>query len=485
MRGNLRRAPVVAVPVWEGPDDLRQLLVPVDELEYHPRNVREGDVGAIAASLTDHGQYRAIATNRPTSHVLTGNHTLRAARSLGWTHIATTWLDVDDDEALRIVLVDNQLSDIATNDQVALSEVLAELAKSPRGLVGTGFTGDDLDQVLADLRADPYGKVGATLDTLRERFVVPPFSVLDGRQGYWRQRKAAWLDTGIAGQEGRAQLERSTVDESGLIDRGKATTGGSVFDPVLCEVAYRWYCPPGGTVLDPFAGGTTRGAVAAMLGYHYTGVELRPEQVDANRAQWVDTPMEGHATGSLQWVVGDSAKLPTRKPPATKTPRPPTMQGQVWAGHPYDMLLTSPPYFDLEPYSSDQLDGSHKPTWPDFLEWYEQLLHRACALLAPNRFAVLVVGEIRDPTGAYRDLVGHTVDAMAMAEFVYFNEAAYITPIGSLPVRTAAQFPTSRKLGKGHQNVLVFYNGDPRAIRKDWPKLGGDAYAQPQEDPLE
>jgi hypothetical protein len=60
----------------------------------------------------------------------------------------------------------------------------------------------------------------------------------------------------------------------------------SIFDPVLCEVAYRWFCPPGGAVLDPFAGGSVRGLVATRLGRRYFGVDLREEQVEANRGQW-------------------------------------------------------------------------------------------------------------------------------------------------------------------------------------------------------
>ncbi|MGB3312861.1 MAG: DNA methyltransferase, partial [Albidovulum sp.] len=62
-------------------------------------------------------------------------------------------------------------------------------------------------------------------------------------------------------------------------------SGTSIFDPVLCEIAYRWFCPQGGTVLDPFAGGSVRGIVASQLGRAYVGIELRAEQVAANQAQ--------------------------------------------------------------------------------------------------------------------------------------------------------------------------------------------------------
>jgi hypothetical protein len=64
-----------------------------------------------------------------------------------------------------------------------------------------------------------------------------------------------------------------------------AGSGTSIFDPVLCELVYRWFCPPNGVVLDPFAGGSVRGIVASKLGRQYVGIELRPEQCAANRDQ--------------------------------------------------------------------------------------------------------------------------------------------------------------------------------------------------------
>ena len=68
-------------------------------------------------------------------------------------------------------------------------------------------------------------------------------------------------------------------------DAPAAQSGTSIFDPVLCELIYRWFCPLGGAILDPFAGGSVRGIVAAKLGRNYTGIELRAEQIEANREQ--------------------------------------------------------------------------------------------------------------------------------------------------------------------------------------------------------
>jgi len=127
------------------------LLVPVGSVQCHPRNVREGDVGAISESLVAHGQYRAIVVQRSSGNILAGNHTFRAAVALGWSEIWVSFHDCDDGEALRIMLVDNRLSDLAVDDEVGLVELLRVLAASDEGLAGTGFDLDDLDSLVNDL----------------------------------------------------------------------------------------------------------------------------------------------------------------------------------------------------------------------------------------------------------------------------------------------------------------------------------------------
>ncbi len=37
-----------------------------------------------------------------------------------------------------------------------------------------------------------------------------------------------------------------------------------------------------------------------------------------------------------------------------------------------------------------------------------------------------------------------------------------MTACGSLPIRVGRQFVSARKLGRTHQNVLVFVKGDPK-----------------------
>lgn len=125
--------------------------VPLKRLRPHPKNVRQGDIGAISESLRVHGQYRPIVAQTSTGHILAGNHTYKAAKALKWDTIHVVWVDVDDDEALRILLVDNRTTDLATYDSQLLADLLTAMTESEMKLAGTGFDGDDLDELLADL----------------------------------------------------------------------------------------------------------------------------------------------------------------------------------------------------------------------------------------------------------------------------------------------------------------------------------------------
>lgn len=218
-----------------------------------------------------------------------------------------------------------------------------------------------------------------------------------------------------------------------------ASTGTSIFDPVVCEIAYRWFCPPGGTVLDPFAGGSVRGIIASRLGRRYVGIELRAEQVAANVAQ---LPLAGEPRP--EWRCGDAREI-----------------SKLASDVECDFVFSCPPYWNLERYSDDAADLSNM-AFDEFLAAYRAIITEAVALLRNDRFAVWVIGDVRDERGCYVSLPGRTVDAFEAAGARLYNDAILVTAVGSLPIRVGRQFEISRKLGRTHQNVLVFVKGDPR-----------------------
>ena len=277
-----------------------------------------------------------------------------------------------------------------------------------------------------------------------ERFTLPPFTILDARSGEWQERKRAWLTTGISSKDGRAEdvfsYSESLVRMTGgyLNEDGsrKDSVGTSVFDPVLVELAYRWFSPEGGQVVDPFAGGSVRGIVAGCLGRRYWGCDLRPEQIAANEAQADEIAPRVRPV----WVCGDSMDKLADAPAA-------------------DFVFSCPPYGDLEKYSDDPRDLSAMD-WHAFVAAYKRIILRAVGRMKPDTFACFVVGDFRDGRGFYRNFVSETIDGFEQAGARLYNEAILATPVGTAAMRVTKQFESGRKLAKTHQNVLVFCKGD-------------------------
>ena len=144
----------------------------VGELQPFHKNPRRGNVEMIAESLQINGQYRAIVVNVGTHtgrplEVLAGNHTLAAAKQLGWKQITATTVDVDDLAAARIVAADNRTADLGGYDDELLADLLSGIAEDAASLAGTGYNEDDLEAILA-IMAGP-----ADLDALAEEYGEP------------------------------------------------------------------------------------------------------------------------------------------------------------------------------------------------------------------------------------------------------------------------------------------------------------------------
>jgi len=318
---------------------------------------------------------------------------------------------------------------------------------------------------------------------LFEKFVIPPFSVLDTRSGYWQSRKRSWVkgltikselgrkDTKAMGTwsgsvpgyyDKKAAVERELGEKLTpaefekeylpklLADSALAFTdkGGilSIFDPVMCELAYRWFCPKEGEIADPFAGGSVRGIVANFLGYKYTGIDLNGEQIEENKRQ-------GEAIlgkdNMPTWITGNSLNI-----------------DKLYKGK-ADFIFSCPPYFDLEQYTDDPTDLSNL-SWEQFNKEYKQIIQKSCDLLKDNRFACFVVSEVRNrDTGEYRNLVGNTVKYFLEAGLSLWNELILLNTCGSVAMRVTRQFNISKKIGRIHQNILVFYKGNNQKNIRD------------------
>ena len=267
---------------------------------------------------------------------------------------------------------------------------------------------------------------------LRDKYIEPPFTRLDAVSGNWQKRKKMWLQRGLKSEIGR-KSELCLAQGLNKYDPRQSYTGTSVFDPVLCELMYRWFLPDNGTILDPFAGGSVRGIVANYLGYKYTGIELREEQCNSNREQALNIL---EVNNQPQWYVGDSNKLLNDDWPM------------------FDFVFSCPPYFNLEVYSNSPDDISNMD-YKNFYACYCEIIRKATKYLKVGGFACYVVSEVRDNKGGYIGLVPDTINAFKFAGLQYYNEAILLNSVGTAMLRADGNMK-SRKLVRLHQNVLVF-----------------------------
>lgn len=133
---------------------IRYDRVPIDSVRPYPGNARRGSIPAIRESLRIHGQYRPIVVQESSTEILAGNHTWLAAKAEGWESIDIGIVDVDDEQARKIVLADNRTNDLAVYDDQALADLLAELDT----LDGTAFDQASVDALLATLGPGGFKK---------------------------------------------------------------------------------------------------------------------------------------------------------------------------------------------------------------------------------------------------------------------------------------------------------------------------------------
>lgn len=290
-------------------------------------------------------------------------------------------------------------------------------------------------------------QIPATL--LKDRFDTNPFSILRADTGDWISQKRAWENI-LKDREDNirdiiAKSNTPYINNFEKVDfkGAKSPNAGmiSTFDPFLCEIMIKWFSKTGDTILDPFAGGVVRGAVSCILGRQYIGYDISPKQVEHNQIRW--SKIKASYTGGIDndplYKVGDSEYLLDTVGDET-----------------FDMMLACPPYYNLEQYTDNEQDLSNLKTYDEFIIKYSNILNKCYNKIKCGGFCVLVVEEIRDKKGVMYGFVADTIKSCQKAGFDYYNEMILMNPIASLGIRSTKYFVDSRKVGRHHQNVLVF-----------------------------
>lgn len=441
-------------------------------VKKNPREMTVMEFKKLKNSLTKNPGYTAISELKlfPFNGrfvTIGGNMRLRAMQELGWDRVIGKILPADTpvEKLNEWILLDNanfgkwNFDALANEwDELLLDEMNIEI---PNLYSAT-------EAIETEAEAREY-------ESLTKDFFLFPVSVLDSRNGEWMERKRQWKLLGLKSEEGRekellfsptslspgelsivnayAKAHNLNSSEAARIlgERGELRTyhTTSIFDPVLCEACYRWFNIRHGKILDPFAGGSVRGIVASSLQMPYYGNDLRPEQIEANREN-----LKTMATGLVsdryqpQWTIGDSSVIDE----IMEQHHPEAKAGK------FDMIFSCPPYADLEKYSDNPQDISNME-YDDFISVYRKIIDKSCQMLKDNRFAVFVVGDVRDKKGFYRNFVNDTIKAFEDAGLKYYGQLVLINNSGAAAIRARKAYET-RKIVKTHQQVIVALKGE-------------------------
>jgi DNA modification methylase len=277
--------------------------------------------------------------------------------------------------------------------------------------------------------------------------------LLKAKQGYTRPPPGkVWFNTTTTVWKVDELIRRSVRDwrrltnetghtgtraETMRADHDSVYTGtNSVFPAPLVEWILLRYAPPGGKILDAFAGGPPRAVVSSIMGYEYTGVEIRQEQIDENKAV-----LKELALGGSVYIHADSRFIATH----------PSLDVNS-----FDMALTCPPYYDLEQYSDLDADLSNASSYWEFNAGMSMCAHSHYPLMKPGAFVCIVVGPFRDKkTGELIDFPAHTVENFRDSGFIYWQQIVLSKNFASAAKRSTNAWK-GHKLVPAHEFLLVF-----------------------------
>jgi ParB-like chromosome segregation protein Spo0J/DNA modification methylase len=411
--------------------------IEVSKLIPYANNSRTHDdaqVAQLAASIKEFGFRNPILVDGV--GIIAGHGRLMAARKLGLDKVPTIdCSDMTETQKKAYIIADNKLALNASWDNELLALEFNNLLADNFSLELLGFDQEEIDALLKE---DKYVDTSVS-GNLANKFGVPPFSILDTRKGEWQDRKRKW--NSLIGDNGESRQNTLAAKDSLVAE---LNDGVSILDASLAEIVCNWFTKPEYVAFDPFAGDSVFGFVACSLGLNFVGIELREEQAKLNQDRLDKAELSGvykcDTSENMDVYVKDNT---------------------------IDFVFSCPPYADLEIYSDNPKDLSNM-SHDEFFNIYKTIISKTYKKLKNNRFAVIVISEVRNKHGEYIGLIPKTIDIMCNAGYHYWNEIILINTAGTLPQRAAKSMNASRKVGRMHQNVLVFYKGDAKNIKTEF-----------------
>lgn len=143
---------------------MKATLEPLSKLVGMPRNPKAHNIGDIHQSYDRFGFVNRIICNEVTGHIVAGHGRIEALRQRkllamsipvgvsekpdDW-YVPADWVNIPEAEEEALAIALNKIGEGEWND-VETAQILADLAAQDK-LEGTGFDGNDVDQLLKNL----------------------------------------------------------------------------------------------------------------------------------------------------------------------------------------------------------------------------------------------------------------------------------------------------------------------------------------------
>ena len=456
----------------------------MDEIKFDKRNYRKHDKknkSLIKKSLEKFGAGRSIVVDAE-GEIIGGNGVYEQAQKLG---LKTKIVETDGSELVVVKRTDLKTDDEKRKALAVMDNSTSDTSEFDLELLTTDFSVDELEDFGIELPEEEEEEENETKGNIDEDFIIFPCSILDQSNGKWQDRKKYWIERldindNINSREGKlfdkdyiflypktfklyydfkdknnAQLtfkefvEKFNPPEFEKEKQSISSKGISVFDPVLSELSCKWFSPYlGSKIFDCFAGDCFKGLVFALCGYEFTGIELRQEQVDDNI-----NACKKFENLNLKYICDDGQNV-----------------DKYLQKESQDLLFSCPPYYNLEVYSKLPNDASNQKEYCDFLKILDNAYSKSIKILKDNRFAVIVVGNIRDKKGFYYNFVNDIINIFNKNGMFLLNELILKEPV-AIRCFSSRRLFKSRRIVKIHQNILVFYKGNPKKIKEIFPEV--------------
>ena len=213
--------------------------------------------------------------------------------------------------------------------------------------------------------------------------------------------------------------------------------GASIFPPAASWFCIKYWSKKGDVVLDPFGNRANIGLVANWLGRRVILNDIAPSY-----CRMMEAAGDRRVNQDLPWTVFNRDAADLSEIPDSSV----------------DLILTGPPYHNVEPYEKVPGQASSFRTYAQFLAWYGRVAVELRRMIKPEGFCVYKVGDWR----VKGRIVPFTYDTQAV-----FAEAGWILHDVLICVEPAplgggwswASKWRSRYVSKAHQTVLVWRRG--------------------------